>query len=68
MLLVLVSQPYSCTITVLYYMYCRSHLLHYVVIVAAEDIPKMTELTYDYGRHYVQVCAYGTLSAVLMQH
>jgi hypothetical protein len=31
----------------------RSHLLHYVVIVAAEDIPKYTELSYDYGNLYI---------------
>ena len=32
---------------------CRSQLLHYIVIVAAEDIPKYTELTYDYGSMYI---------------
>jgi hypothetical protein len=30
----------------------RSHLLHYIVIVALEDIPKFTELTYNYGSMY----------------
>lgn len=28
-------------------------MLHYIVIVAAEDIPKYTELTYDYGSLYI---------------
>lgn len=28
-------------------------MLHYMVIVVAEDIPKYTELTYDYGSDYV---------------
>jgi hypothetical protein len=40
---------------------CRSHLLHYIVIVAAEDIPKYTELTYDYGSMYI---VQGDVSAV----
>lgn len=35
--------------------YCRSHLLHYIVIVTSEDIPKDTELTYDYGSLYIDV-------------
>jgi hypothetical protein len=28
---------------------CRSQLLYYIVIVAQQDIPAFTELTYDYG-------------------
>jgi len=31
----------------------RSELLYYIAIVAAEDIPAFTELTYDYGADYV---------------
>lgn len=27
---------------------CRSYLLYYIVIVASEDIPAFTEITYDY--------------------
>jgi hypothetical protein len=28
-------------------------MLHYMVIVAAEDVPKYTELTYNYGNDYI---------------
>jgi hypothetical protein len=28
---------------------CRSQLLYYICIVAQQDIPAFTELTYDYG-------------------
>jgi hypothetical protein len=35
---------------------CRSHLLYYMVVVAKQDIPAFTELTYSYAsqvRHMI---------------